>query len=273
MLSFIFLVSCATYIHAKDQSKGNIDKFYKTNIERQAEESDSEQIKTVIKLDDEEQKITYLSRGFGNRKINPKGVVLDDAAVRAESRRQEDIEDPDNEPNVHESEPEEPAIALTDIINKPDEYTTEAPTSSRPSHESRWSHTGQQSYPVSYSSHSPRSSGRSGHGSGRSMQKSEVQQSHSSSSSSSSSNDEEAQPSIPQPTKPESSIKVKDGQAAARQYFYNSRWVPKTYDHQPQQSHKQHQYGTGYGQETQQFGKMAERGNEMLLVFAHSSKL
>lgn len=265
IVPLILLLSCASYILAKHETIGNIDKFYKTNIEREAEESDSEQMRTVVRPDATQSPNSYLSRGFGNRKINPKGVVVNEEVSKSESRRQEDIRNFENlhEPNVHESEPDEPAIVVTEIITRHSDYTTERPVTPRSSHGPKWSYSGVQSYPA----YPQRSSSRS-------MEKSsERHRSSVSSSSSDDSKDEEAQPSIPEPTKPESHLKVKEGQAAARTYFYNSRWVPKSYSPPTQQSQKNHQYGhTGFGQETQQYNKVAERDNEMLLVFAHSSK-
>ena len=66
---------------------------------------------------------------------------------------------------------------------------------------------------------------------------------------------------------------MKAGQASARTYFYNSRWVPKSYA-DTQQASRTHEFKgpSGYGQETQQFNKVAEKDNQMLLVFAHSSR-
>lgn len=266
IVPLILLVSCASFILAKHGTTGNIDKFYKTNIEREAEESDTEQVKTVVRPDHNTPAAkSYISRAFGNRKINPKGVVVDEEVSKSESRRQEDIHNMENlhEPHVHESEPDEPAIVVTEIITRQSDYTTERPVTSRSNHGPKWSYSSLQSYPT----YPQRSSSRS-------MEKSsERHRSSASSSSSDDAKDEEAQPSIPEPTNPESQLKVKEGQAAARQYFYNSRWVPKSYSPPMQPSQRSQQYGnSGYGQETQQYNKVAERDNEMLLVFAHSSK-
>ena len=86
--------------------------------------------------------------------------------------------------------------------------------------------------------------------------------------------EEAAAPSIPEPTKPESMIQgVKQGQATARTYFYNSRWVPKSFAMPSSSQSDQQQGNSGFSsQETRQYNKVAEKDNQMLLVFAHSSK-
>ena len=63
----------------------------------------------------------------------------------------------------------------------------------------------------------------------------------------------------------------KQGQAATRQYFYSSRWLPKS---SAMLAESQQESGdSADGQETnhrQFFKKAAENGDQVLLVFAHS---
>ena len=284
-----------------------VDSFYKTNVERQAEESDSNQARTVVKPDAPADSTAVRSssssssssasapsspssrgRVFGDRKIKPQGVVIDEpTSLRSESRRVEETREPDSlhEPSVHESEPEQPVVVVTEIIgSNEDESVTEQPAASvvtgRPV---EWSYPSQpaRQQPVSRRrqakamSHRSYSSSTAHHRAPPTSSYPAPAPSPSSSSSADeeSSKEQEAQPSIPEPTKPESGVSVKAGQASARTYFYNSRWVPKSYADTQQASRTQEFKGpSGYGQETQQFNKVAEKDNQMLLVFAHSSR-
>lgn len=319
-LPLIFVICASTTVIAKDEGGLAIDKFYPSTVERQALESDSQQVQTIVKPDaplsfgtkPTKKSSSYTS--FGDRKIKSKGIVLDESSQPSkpeESRRIEELQRPEDnlhEPAVHESEPID--FVVTEMVNR-HRFTTQSPPVTQ-RHNWYYPSSNPSPYPTSNPQHR-RSSSSSGRSSSRSSQRSsssyssppvqsydttytfpasrpaspspkpygwssgkegeeEVKEERSGKSSGKQhQEDNEPMPSIPEPTMPESTLKVKEGQAAARQYFYNSRWVPKSYSQQPIE--KKQSYGpTGYGQETQQFNKVAERGDDMLLVFAHSSK-
>ena len=271
LLSFLIYSVTGSEVGSSETKKGSssIDQFYKTTIERQAEESDSEPMRTYITPPPTPSR---LSRGFADRRINPKGVVIDSPSninltaiitdQASESKRfvaTESPEQPANEPIVHESYPESYADTRSsrssfseDSDLKPHVWSFPQDRETAPKRdvsEKRTSPISRSSYSMSSQSHS--------------------QSSRASREDKSDENDSPMIPDIPKYTDPKlDSNSEKKGQASTRQYFYNSAWVPKNFTHSPVVAASE----SSPFHETRKFNKLAERGDEMLLVFAHSSE-